>query len=193
MPDTAQTEALWQQAPAALECDSLIDLFDQCFAGRFNTRLVRGGDEPVYLPASDESSCHRVIFAHGFFSSALHEIAHWCLAGEERRQQLDYGYWYAPDGRTASQQQLFESVEVKPQALEWILSKSCGHRFTISADNLSGEAGDPQPFKRAVYQQVRDYCAQGLPPRGELLRQSLQSYFDGDDSLAGNNYLLDEL
>ena len=134
----------------------IIAIFNTTFSSSFNTQLELGGDEPIYLPADDDHEYHRIIFARGFYASAMHEIAHWCLAGDERRQQLDYGYWYAPDGRTVSQQQLFESVEVKPQALEWIFSKSCGHRFRVSADNLSGEYRNPQPFKLAVYQQVQD-------------------------------------
>ena len=31
--------------------EQLISLFDGCFAEDFNTRLVKGDDEPVYLPA----------------------------------------------------------------------------------------------------------------------------------------------
>ena len=186
-------EAGLKSLPAQADCAPLIVLFDRCFAGPFNTRLERGGDEPVYLPASADCMSHRVIFAHGFFSSALHEIAHWCLAGELRRQQVDYGYWYAPDGRSAQQQQDFEVVEVKPQALEWILSKSCGHRFKVSADNLSGEATDPQAFKLAVYKQVENYSRQGLPARSETLRQALAGYYGVHSKLAFSSYSLTEL
>ncbi len=53
-----------------------------------------------------------------FYASALHEIAHWCIAGENRCQQVDYGYWYEPNGRSEERQFEFEKVEVKPQALE---------------------------------------------------------------------------
>lgn len=49
-------------------------IFDQCFYTDFNTRLVKGDDEPVYLPADADCDHHRVIFAHGYFASALHEI-----------------------------------------------------------------------------------------------------------------------
>jgi elongation factor P hydroxylase len=179
--------------PGQPDCAPLIALFDQCFARSLNTRLVRGFDEPVYLPATAACLSHQVIFAHGFFSSALHEIAHWCLAGRQRRQQIDYGYWYAPDGRSVQQQQDFEVVEVKPQALEWILSKSCGHRFSVSADNLSGEATDPQAFKLAVYKQVENYCRQGLPARAETLRQALAGYYGVHSKLAFSSYSLTEL
>lgn len=44
----------------------LIDLFDSCFAEEFNTRLVKGDDEPIYLPADDDTPYHRIVFAHGF-------------------------------------------------------------------------------------------------------------------------------
>lgn len=56
----------------------LIDLFDSCFAEEFNTRLVKGDDEPIYLPADDDTPYHRIVFAHGFFASALHEISLVC-------------------------------------------------------------------------------------------------------------------
>ena len=52
----------------------IISLFDGVFAMRYQTRLVRGEDEPLYLPASIEAPYHQVIFAHGYYASALHEI-----------------------------------------------------------------------------------------------------------------------
>ena len=93
-------------------------IFDQLFLHQYNTCLRGGGAEPIYLPASSCGELHRVIFRHDYFSSALHEVAHWCIAGPLRRQQVDYGYWYVPDGRDAQQQLRFEQVEARPQALE---------------------------------------------------------------------------
>jgi len=172
---------------------ALIRLFDDCFYTTYNTRLIKGVDEPIYLPAGSECSYHQIVFAHGFFSSALHEIAHWCIAGERRRQQIDFGYWYEPDGRTVEQQHLFESVEVKPQALEWIFSKSSGKKFRISVDNLNGETTDAKPFKRSVYRQVITYCEEGLSERAERFRQALVKYFDTPKSLLPEDYVLDEI
>ncbi len=166
----------------------LISIFNELFAEAENTRLIRGGSEPVYLPASEACSYHQVVFAHGFFSSALHEIAHWCLAGQQRRLLVDYGYWYAADGRSREQQREFERVEVKPQALEWVLSEACGKGFRISVDNLSGESTDPAPFKRAVYQQVLTYCRQGLPARAETLFQALNKFYQTDDCLRSSRF-----
>jgi len=89
----------------------------------------------------------------------LVELAHWMIAGPEQRLLEDFGYWYVPDGRTLEQQKQFELVEVKPQAIEWVLSNAAGYRFFISADNLNGDSGDNLGFKYAVYQQVRHYCS----------------------------------
>ena len=94
----------------------LINIFQNCFAVEYNTRLLKGDNEPIYLPAEEGRAHHTLFFAHGFFSSALHECAHWLIAGEERRKQVDFGYWYVPDGRNTKQQALFQQVEVKPQA-----------------------------------------------------------------------------
>ena len=89
----------------------LICLFESTFKKKYNTRLIKGNDEPIYLPANDVCQFNQIIFAHGYFSSALHEVAHWCLAGQSRRLLEDYGYWYIPDGRDHQQQAKFESVE----------------------------------------------------------------------------------
>lgn len=177
--------------------DELILLFDDLFACSDNTRLQRGDDEPVYLPANDHCEYHRIVFAHGFFASALHEIAHWCIAGPARRMQIDYGYWYTPDGRTPQQQLAFEQVEIKPQALEWIFSTASGKGFRISVDNLdaeqAAEAHRPQSFKRAVWQQVAAYCESGLPLRAERFYRALTAHYRITASLDIKNFSLDQL
>ena len=173
--------------------DRLIHLFDRCFYQAYNTRLVRGDDEPVYYPASESCQYHQIVFAHGFFTSALHEIAHWCIAGEQRRQLLDYGYWYNADGRSKEQQKVFESVEVKPQAIEWMLSKAAGIKFRISADNLDGEYTDPVPFKLAVLAQVQSYCELGLPPRAQQFHDALFAEFNPGYQLSADDFSLKQL
>jgi elongation factor P hydroxylase len=157
--------------------DDLILLFDDCFYKTFHTRLIKGEDEPIYLPANEHRPYHAIYFAHGFYSSALHECAHWFIAGEQRRQQVDYGYWYAPDGRSIEQQKIFQQVEIKPQAIEWILSKAANHHFYVSIDNLQGESTDTIQFKEAITQQARQYIINGLPTRAETFRQALCRYY----------------
>lgn len=171
----------------------LITLFNQCFEQEFNTRLEKGGEEPVYLPANEHCSYNALYFAHGFFSSALHECSHWLIAGDYRRTLEDFGYWYIPDGRNAEQQILFQQVEVKPQAMEWILSVAAGHKFRVSIDNLNGSEADTQIFKEAVYQQVLRYCEQGLSVRAARLRQALSRFYKTSLILDGAQFSLQAL
>ncbi|WP_122899143.1 elongation factor P hydroxylase [Acinetobacter sp. B51(2017)] len=139
----------------AQQVDWLILHFNHWFS-HLNVTLVKGDFEPEYFPATSES-CARIQFAHGFFNSALHEISHWTIAGDARRKLPDLGYWYAPDGRSKEQQSLFEQVEIKPQAIEWLFAKAFGRKFRVSLDNLTGDGGDGTSFKDNVYAQVQGY------------------------------------
>lgn len=139
----------------AQQVDWLILHFNHWFS-HLNVKLVRGDFEPEYFPAT-KTQAARIQFAHGFFNSALHEISHWSIAGDQRRLLADLGYWYAPDGRTAEQQALFEQVEIKPQAIEWLFSQAFGRKFRVSLDNLTGDGGNGAQFKDQVYAQVQQY------------------------------------
>ncbi|OOW09486.1 hypothetical protein MF4642_10255 [Acinetobacter sp. MF4642] len=139
----------------AEQVDWLILHFNRWFS-HLNVNLVKGDFEPEYFPATDSTPA-RIQFAHGFFNSALHEISHWSIAGNKRRLLPDLGYWYAPDGRTAEQQALFEQVEIKPQAIEWLFATAFGRKFRVSLDNLTGEGGDGNRFKDHVFAQVQAY------------------------------------
>ena len=139
----------------AEQVDWLILHFNRWFS-HLNVNLVKGDFEPEYFPATDSTPA-RIQFAHGFFNSALHEISHWSIAGEQRRLLPDLGYWYAPDGRTAEQQALFEQVEIKPQAIEWLFATAFGRKFRVSLDNLTGEGSDGNRFKDHVFAQVQAY------------------------------------
>jgi len=144
--------------------NDLICVFEDTFKEKYNTRLIKGSDEPLYSPANDTFTYHQIIFAHGYYASALHEISHWCLAGAKRRLLEDFGYWYLPDGRDQKQQSAFEQVEIKPQAIEWAFCVAAGKYFDVSTDNLlgSGET-DRFAFKAKVYQQVLTYLNDGFP------------------------------
>lgn len=155
----------------------LITLFNSTFS-EFSTRLVRGKGEPLYLPLTPDIPFHQVIFAHGYVASALHEIAHWCIAGQARRQCVDYGYWYEPDGRNAHQQAEFERVEVKPQALEWAFSLACQHNFRVSTDNLGGIEPNRLEFENRVRQQLINYLEKGFPKRALQFLLALRCHFN---------------
>ena len=154
--------------------DWLISLFNTLFADQ-EVILVRGAGEPEYFPAKDNQPA-RIEFAHGFFQSALHELSHFFIAGEQRRQLSDFGYWYAPDGRTAAQQQAFERVEIKPQALECLFSLACGRDFQVSQDNLFADFDtSTSTFAHDVYQQAKAYITEPhtLPRDAKTLLQAL--------------------
>lgn len=145
--------------------------FKQTFLSSHRTRLVGGAPEPLYLP-SDDARPAEIHYRDDFVSSALHEVAHWCIAGAARRGQVDYGYWYAEEGRDPEAQIAFERVEVRPQALECLFSEALGVPFRVSIDNPGCEL-DPAPFAAAIEAQCRRYRADGLPPRARRFRDAL--------------------
>lgn len=171
----------------------LIKIFNDCFFEKYNTQLVKGLDEPLYLPEDEDRPHNEIHFAHGYFSSALHESSHWLIAGVKRRKLVDFGYWYAPDGRSAEQQELFQSVEIKPQAIEWILSQAAGYHFRLSIDNLNGQESDTHVFKNNVYQQVKTYCEQNLSTRAESFRQALCQFYNTPSELNILNFDIESL
>ncbi|MDU0355881.1 elongation factor P hydroxylase [Paraglaciecola aquimarina] len=155
----------------------LISLFNQAFGDTENTLLMKGQDEPIYIPAETSHGKHRIIFAHGYFASALHEIAHWCIAGKERRLLEDYGYWYCPDGRSEAEQAEFEKVEVKPQAIEWAFCCAANKPFQVSTDNLNGAPVDRKAFQIAVREQALVYLRNGFPARAGCFIQVLRDFY----------------
>jgi elongation factor P hydroxylase len=158
--------------------EDLILLFNKNFSQSFNTRLIKGDDEPLYLPANNVTNYHQIIFAKGYYSSAFHEIAHWCHAGEKRRLLEDYGYWYEPDGRNETQQQNFEQVEIIPQAIEWAFNVAAQKKFHVSADNLNGFQSDTDIFKKKVYQQVKQFIEHGFPKRAQVFIEVLTRFYN---------------
>lgn len=170
----------------------LINLFQTTFFSEYQTQLIKGDDEPIYLPANENRKYHQIIFAHGYFSSALHEIAHWCLAGEARRKLEDFGYWYQPDGRNIEEQKAFEKVEIKPQAIEWAFCIAANYRFNVSADNLNGEEADTVAFKCDVYKQVKTYIAKGFPIRAQLFINALAGFYHKSTPLQLSDFVLDK-
>lgn len=159
------------------DAHDLVDLFNAQFAAGYDTVLVGGGDEPLYRPADAQHPRHRIIFTRDYFASALHEVAHWCIAGRRRRGLVDYGYWYRPDGRDADEQREFERVEARPQAIEWAFHVAAGSTFRVSVDNLSGAPADIERFRQAVFARLRDYHDEGFPPRAQRFIETLCRFY----------------
>lgn len=163
------------QAVEPLQVDWLIAQFNRWFYDK-NTTLVRGQHEPEYFAPTDTDPA-KIVFAYGFFASSLHEISHWCVAGKRRRQQNDFGYWYAPDGRSAEQQQAFEQVEIVPQAIECLLTLMCARRFRVSQDNLFADFDtSASTFAEDVKVQAQTFWLTGekLPTDAKTLLRELQ-------------------
>ena len=167
---------LMQSVPTACDIERV---FNRSVGARHNTVLQGGAAEPFYRPADEQHRQHCIFYRADYASSCLHELGHWLVAGPARLLLPDWGYWYAPDGRNAEQQQQFEQVEVKPQALEWLLHRACGLHFRVSLDNLAGEAGDGRHFKDAVHAQVCDYVRRGINARAEALYAAFAQAFGG--------------
>lgn len=165
LPAEAMPEAIPETIPEAIPevtAEQIEDCFHAVFYTAYKTRLAGGASEPEYrapcqhTEQSDSSLGDAVIvYRQDYSASVLHEVAHWCIAGQQRRQQNDYGYWYSPDGRDETAQRLFEKVEAKPQALEYLFSACCGLPFRLSVDNLALPEWDQSDFAVSVWQQFR--------------------------------------
>lgn len=181
------SQALLSPVATQLHAPSAADVarvFNAFFEPALATQLVGGADEPFYRPADSESPFHRIFFRADYVASALHETAHWLVAGPERRLLPDWGYWYAPDGRSAEQQAQFERVEVKPQAIEWLLHEACGLTFRVSFDNLTGETDDGSVFKDRVYARAQQLLRDGLSERQQQTFNVLRDAFRPEFTLA---------
>jgi elongation factor P hydroxylase len=169
----AITESVPTLEAEQFDSSCLEKVFNRCFEESYRTRLHGGADEPFYQPATAPSSHHALHYRADFFASALHEIAHWCIAGSQRRLQPDFGYWYTAEGRSLDQQRAFEEVECKPQALEWFFSQACAYRFQLSVDNHALVSLDSSAFKDRVLEQARTWQIIGLSARSAVFYQAL--------------------
>ena len=154
-------------------------IFADVFYANYQTVLIGGATEPHFMPANQLTTSNTIYYREDFFASALHEVSHWCIAGKKRRQQIDFAYWYVDDGRNTREQEAFEAVEVKPQALELLFSLAANYPFQVSADNLMGEAAVATGFKHAVFEQARYYCNNALPKRAAFFYRALSAHFNG--------------
>lgn len=109
-------------------------VFNQQFAG-LRVQMVGGAAEPLYLPATEHAPA-RLFYREDYAASALHEAAHWSIAGCRRRLLVDFGYTYIAPPRTTQQQQAFFQFELRTQSLEALFARAAGVAFQVSADNL---------------------------------------------------------
>jgi elongation factor P hydroxylase len=153
----------------------IVQVFNRQFSSGYATRLIGGAAEPFYRAASSEFECHEIQFRSDYASSALHEIAHWCIAGVCRRQQDDYGYLYV-ENRDARQQVDFTLLESKPQALEWIFSIASDVEFRVSCDNFDESSRNLVNLRTLVRRKARYFIEKGLPHRAVLFADALAGF-----------------
>ena len=154
----------------ALTHSEIAGCFNSSLGRTYQARLIGGGCEPLYLPGGAGWSVIR--FTQDYAASALHELAHWCIAGRIRRAKLDYGYSYRPPPRTQAEQAAFARVEVSAQAFESKLATVCGLEFRVSVDDPGSCPGAARHFAELVAAHAAR-SDQRLPPRGVALLSAL--------------------
>ena len=149
-----------------LNVDDVVRAFNRCFSIE-GVRLQGGAEEPFFRPAGGGHDTATIHFRADYVRSALHEVAHWCHAGPQRRLLPDYGYWYSPDDRSVEEQAAFFAVEARPQALERFFCEALGIRFAPSVDNLSLDISeqDLSAFRSRLDRAYKHYEQCGLPER----------------------------
>lgn len=166
--DTQKTELTQSQ---------ICQCFNKVFSAKFAVRLVGGGKEPDYFPATAMRP-GLIVARENFAASALHEAAHWCVASRTRRALPDYGYPYNPPPRTPAEQAQFFANEARAQAVEWYLSRRAGNRFSASADDPDFSQTALAQFQSELWPMVTHWetaaGAMDAPPRALLFGQALQ-------------------
>lgn len=146
---------------AGMGDDDYCQFLIAAFAEIFPQLSIKGGaDEPFYAaPKSDAQAV--LYFRSNYPRSLLHEISHYCLAGDRRRQLDDFGFWYAPCGRSEEEQAKFEIVEARPQGLEKAMCEIIGLPFSPSLDDFSGRPAS-ETFLALLNEAYREMTTQ--PP-----------------------------
>lgn len=132
-----------------MNSETICDLFNSTFEKKYRVRLIGGAAEPIYVPPMEKES-GSICFREDFISSALHEVAHWCIAGKDRRQIVDFGYEYISPPRDENAQKVFLQAERRVQGLERLFSELCWVPFSPSLDNLDCDQATAKKMPKLV-------------------------------------------
>ena len=132
-----------------MNSETISDLFNNAFEKKYRVRLIGGAAEPIYLPPTNKKT-GAICFRDDFMSSALHEVAHWCLAGRDRRKMVDFGYEYISPPRDENAQKAFLQAERRVQGLERLFSELCCVPFSPSLDNLDCDQATAKKMPKLV-------------------------------------------
>ena len=170
-------------ARVTVDADAIGALFNRCFAS-FDLAMVGGFEEPEYLPHGHPAlACAgkaEIRFTRDYAASALHEAAHWCLAGRERRKRVDYGYDYIAPPRCAVAKARFFELEARVQAIESLFTEAIGMTFRASLDDLTSTSLDLATFQARIDIDRASLSTQGLPPRARRFQRALLKIDEGD-------------
>lgn len=161
-----------------LDAAAITACFNNLFSSSHEVLMTGGAPEPDYRPGDGRGPA-RIRFRSDFPHSALHEAAHWCLAGAQRRRLPDYGYWYQPPPRDPQAQDAFARVESRVQGLEAIFTEAAGLPFRVSVDDVDNLLEFEAVFARQVASARRHWLAVGLPARAQRFRQALADVVSG--------------
>ncbi len=119
-----------------VSANDIEDIFSAAFLISHHTILCGGFSEPEYIPALHPSinTPHQICYRSDYLSSALHEVAHWSIAGAARRKLKDYGYFYNSGHRSHDEQKRFLEAELLPQTIESWFHQALGIKFEPSLD-----------------------------------------------------------
>ncbi|MEH6445639.1 MAG: elongation factor P hydroxylase [Oceanospirillaceae bacterium] len=138
------------------------------FAKILPTLTIQGGAQEPFYEAPTESANAILYFRDNYPRSLLHELSHFCLAGNRRRSLDDFGYWYSPCGRTAEEQLKFELVEARPQGLEKVICEVIGIHFSPSLDDFSGRPPS-ELFLLNLEKAYQEMCLEPPPTAKKIL------------------------
>ncbi len=158
-----------------------IQLFNTEFKDTEATIIAESPDEPIYLPVDESNSFNRILYTKDSYTSVLHEISHWCIAGSERRKKIDYGYWYKPGSQTPKEAELYKKFESKTHGIEWIFCIAAGVPFHIIPNNVAAGFEISQDLKEGVYAATLNYLNHGLPANAERFKQRLLKHYQRED------------
>lgn len=155
----------------------IADIFNTTLGSSYNTVLLGGSDEPFYFP-SVEGSKSVILYTRDYVRSALHELAHWSIAGEEGRNLIDYGCEYNPPPRTVTEQQDFFLAELKVQALEKIYCDILHLDFCVSSDAFGFDSTNFSIEVESLASSSNIISLTELSYAVAIMLQNLSSYLD---------------
>ena len=181
--DSAQTVARIPRR--SLTPEEIEHCFEETFGTAFQVRLLGGFSEPFYRPPT-HTAVGELRYRDDHAASALHEVAHWCIAGAARRCLPDFGYGYVAAPRSEEEQRRFLAFEVAPQALEWCLADHAGVTFHFSFDDVEDRFVDLRPaFCAAVRCRRQQLLQHGPGLRASRFALALSAAVEGIEAAQG--------